>query len=102
MLIFIVVANTNINDIVLHDNTSFTLTPYHNKSFSCCLLLWRILYIVKTFYSNRFHALNHHIKKYHVDKLHSLTEIVNFQDMSYLREPGEYVSREGGLHLHKS
>ena len=26
-----------------------------------------------------------------MDKLHSLTEIVNFQDMSYLHEPGEYV-----------
>ena len=78
---------TCINDIVLHDNTSFILIPYHNKSFSC----YGGKNIVKTFYSNRFHALNHHIKKYHVDKLHSLTEIVNFQDMSYLHEPGEYV-----------
>lgn len=76
-----------INDIVLHDNTSFILIPYHNRTFSS----YGGKHIVRSFYSSRFHALNHHIKKNHVDKLHSLTEIVKFQDMSYLHEAGEYV-----------
>ena len=78
---------TCVNDIFLHDNTSHILIPYHNKTFSA----YGGKNIVKTFYSNRFHALNYHIKKQHVEKLHSLTEIVNFQEMSYLHEAGEFV-----------
>lgn len=76
-----------INNIFLQDNTSYILIPYHNKTFSS----FGAKNIVKTFYSNRFRALNYYIKKYFQEKLHSLTEIVNFQDMSLYNEPGEYV-----------
>ena len=78
---------TYINNIFLQDNTSYILIPYHNKTFSS----FGSKNIVKTFYSNRFHALNYYIKKNFKEKLHSLTEIVNFQDMSLYNEPGEYV-----------
>lgn len=78
---------TCISDAFLHDNTSYILIPYHNKAFSC----YGGKNIVKTFYSNRFHAINYHIKKYHKEKLKSLTEIINFQDMSFIHEPGEYI-----------
>ena len=78
---------TYINKIFLQDNISYILIPYHNKTFSS----FGAKNIVKTFYSNRFRALNYYIKKYFQEKLHSLTEIINFQDMSLYNEPGEYV-----------
>lgn len=78
---------TYVNKIFLQDNTSYILIPYHNKTFSS----FGAKNIVKTFYSNRFRALNYYIKKYFQEKLHSLTEIVNFQDMSLYNEQGEYV-----------
>lgn len=37
----------------------------------------------KTLYSQRFFAITHHIKKYHIEKISSLIEIINFENTRY-------------------
>ena len=37
----------------------------------------------KTLYSHRFFAITHHIKKYHIEKISSLIEIINFENTKY-------------------
>ena len=37
----------------------------------------------KTLYSQRFFAITHHIKKYHIEKISSLIEIINFENTKY-------------------
>ncbi len=38
----------------------------------------------KTLYSERFFAITHYIKKYHIEKISSLIEIINFENTKYI------------------
>jgi hypothetical protein len=63
-----------------HYNTSSIFIPFHLKVYSG----YNQKSMVKTLYSQRFHAINHHLKKYHIDKISSMTEIINFENGLYL------------------
>jgi len=61
-------------------NTSCIVIPFHLKIYSG----YNQKSMVKTLYSERFHAINHHLKKYHIDKITAMTEIINFENGLYL------------------
>ena len=61
-------------------NTSIVI-PYHNKVYTT---YGNVKPVVKTQYSEKFFAINHHIKKYHINKISSLTEILNFENTKYI------------------
>ena len=61
-------------------NTSSIVVPFHLKIYSG----YNQKSMVKTLYSERFHAINHHLKKYHIDKISAMTEIINFENGLYL------------------
>lgn len=61
-------------------NTSSIVVPFHLKIYSG----YNQKSMVKTLYSERFHAINHHLKKYHIDKISAMTEIINFENGVYL------------------
>lgn len=61
-------------------NTSSIVIPFHLKVYSG----YNQKSMVKTLYSGRFHAINHHLKKYHIDKISAMTEIINFENGLYL------------------
>lgn len=61
-------------------NTSSIVVPFHLKMYSG----YNQKSMVKTLYSERFHAINHHLKKYHINKISSMTEILNFENTNYL------------------
>ena len=76
---------TYINDILEYYltndyNTSSIVIPFHLKLYSG----YNQKSMVKTLYSERFHAINHHLKKYHIDKISAMTEILNFENTNYL------------------
>ena len=61
-------------------NTSSIVIPFHLKVYSG----YNQKSMVKTLYSERFHAINHHLKKYHIDKISAMTEIINFENGIYI------------------
>ena len=61
-------------------NTSSIVIPFHLKLYSG----YNQKSMVKTLYSERFHAINHHLKKYHIEKISAMTEILNFENTNYL------------------
>jgi SpoVK/Ycf46/Vps4 family AAA+-type ATPase len=69
-------------------NESSITIPYHIKTYST---YGSSKTIDKTLYSDRFHALNYHIKKYHLHKLFSLTEIINFENSRYLEGDSDFI-----------
>lgn len=60
-------------------NTNIII-PYHMKVYTG----YGSKPILKTLYSERFFAITHHIKKYHINKISSLTEILNFENTKYI------------------
>ncbi len=70
-----------IGDFISNDykNTSIII-PYHIKIYTG----YGSKPTNKTLYSDRFHAITHHIKKYHMEKISSLTEIINFENSKYI------------------
>ena len=69
------------NDLLTYDyyNTSIII-PYHTKLY----MGYGSKPVTKTIYSERFCAITHHIKKYHIEKISSLTEILNFENSKYI------------------
>ena len=75
-------------EFFLQKNECSITIPYHIKSyvgFGCNKSIDKVLY------SNRFRAINHHIKKHHLHKLFSLTEILNFENTKYLEGDSDYI-----------
>lgn len=60
-------------------NTNIII-PYHMKLYTG----YGSKPILKTLYSERFIAVTHHIKKYHINNISSLTEILNFENTKYI------------------
>ncbi len=56
------------------------IIPYHMKVYTG----YGSKPILKTLYSERFFAITHHIKKYHIHMISSLTEILNFENTKYI------------------
>ena len=79
---------TEINGFFNNKNESSITIPYHIKSytsFGCNKTFDKILY------SDRFRAINYHIKKYHLHKLFSLNEIINFENSRYLECDCDFI-----------
>jgi SpoVK/Ycf46/Vps4 family AAA+-type ATPase len=76
------IIECKVQDFLTSDyyNTSIVI-PYHNKVYTS---YGNIKPVVKTQYSEKFFAINHHIKKYHINKISSLTEILNFENTKYI------------------
>lgn len=73
--------NDTLENYLINDhNKSSIVIPFHLKLYSG----YNQKSIVKTLYSERFHAINHHLKKYHIDKISAMTEIINFENTNYL------------------
>ena len=72
----------NIEDFFTCDcyNTSIVI-PYHIKLY---LGYGSVKPTNKTLYSERFFAITHHIKKYHMEKISSFVEIINFENTKYI------------------
>lgn len=61
-------------------NTNIII-PYHMKVYTG---YGAVKPITKTLYSQRFFAITHHVKKYHINNISSLTEILNFENTKYI------------------
>lgn len=73
----------------LHEkNISSIMIPYHLKSYTS---YGTSKTVDKVLYSDRFRAINYHIKKYHLHKLESLTEIINFENSRYLEGECDFI-----------
>lgn len=73
--------NEKILEFIENDeNVSCIVIPYHLKLYNT----YNSKPLPKTLYSERFHAINHHIKKYHMNKITSMVEILNFENTKYL------------------
>jgi ATP-dependent 26S proteasome regulatory subunit len=70
------------------NNESSIIIPYHTKMYSGGFTSKPI---EKTIYSERFRAMNYYIMKNHLNKLFSLTEIINFENSKYLEDQGNYI-----------
>lgn len=74
---------------ISNDNSdSYIMIPYHIKKYSA---YGSATPIEKILYSNRFSAINYYIKKNHMDKLYSLTEIINFENTKYAESNSEFI-----------
>ena len=74
---------------ISNDNSdSYIMIPYHIKKYS---VYGSATPIEKILYSNRFSAINYYIKKNHMDKLYSLTEIINFENTKYAEGNSEFI-----------
>lgn len=71
-----------IDDFFSNDyyNTCIVI-PYHDKIYTTYGSNKPVL---KTQYSEKFFAITHNIKKYHINKISSLTEILNFANTKYI------------------
>lgn len=71
-----------IQDFLTNDyyNTNIII-PYHVKLYTG---YGGVKPIKKTLYSEKFFAITHHVKKHHVNKISSLTEILNFENVKYI------------------
>jgi len=80
--IYTMVPRTVMQDIFTYDyyNTNIVI-PYHLKLYTGYGSAKPSL---KTLYSEKFYAITHHIKKYHINKISSLTEILNFENVKYI------------------
>ena len=76
------IVEYKIQDFFTRDyhNTSIVI-PYHIKVYTA---YGSVKPVFKTQYSGKFFAINHHIKKYHINKISSLTEILNFENTKYI------------------
>lgn len=63
-----------------YHNTNIVV-PYHVKLY---LGYGSVKSTNKTLYSERFFAITHHIKKYHMEKISSFIEIINFENTKYI------------------
>jgi hypothetical protein len=72
----------------LNEDIASITIPYHIKRY---FSYGSTKPIEKILYSNRFRAITHHIKKYHLHKIFSLTEIINFENSKYLEEISEFI-----------
>jgi len=78
----------SITDFILNEDISIIMIPYHTKSYTS---FGSQTSINKVLYSNRFHAINYYIKKHHMNKLFSLTEILNFENSRFLEGESEFI-----------
>lgn len=85
--IYISIENSLIKRFFDENESSITI-PYHIKSYNG---FSSVKPIEKTLYSNRFRAINHHIKKYHLNKLFSMNEIINFENTKYLESTSDFI-----------
>ena len=69
-------------------NISSIMIPYHLKTYTT---FGSSKPIDKVLYSDRFRAINYHIKKNHLHKLESLTEILNFENSRYLEGECDFI-----------
>ena len=71
-----------IQDFLTDDyfNTNIII-PYHMKIYTG---YGAVKPIQKTLYSDKFFAVTHYVKKYHINKISSLTEILNFENTKYI------------------
>jgi hypothetical protein len=71
--------NDNIKEFIENStNTSSIVIPYHLKIYSSPYSNTKP--VKKTLYSDKFLAINHYIKKTHMNKISSLLEIINFEN----------------------
>ena len=70
------------------NEVSCIMIPYHLKNYTS---YGTSKTIDKVLYSDRFRAINYHIKKYHLHKLFSLTEIINFENSRYLEGDCDFI-----------
>uniref|UniRef100_A0A6C0HZR0 AAA+ ATPase domain-containing protein n=1 Tax=viral metagenome TaxID=1070528 RepID=A0A6C0HZR0_9ZZZZ len=69
-------------------NVSSIMIPYHLKTYTS---YGSSKAVDKIVYSDRFRAINYHIKRYHLHKLVSLTEIINFENSRYLEGECDFI-----------
>lgn len=71
-----------VEDFFIRDyyNTNIVI-PYHIKVYTA---YGSVKPVLKTHYSGKFFAITHHIKKYHINKISSLTEILNFENTKFV------------------
>jgi len=69
-------------------NICCIMIPYHLKTYTT---YGSSKTIDKVLYSDRFRAMNYHIKKYHLHKLTSLTEIINFENSRFLEGECDFI-----------
>lgn len=75
-------------EIVWKENISSILISYHIKSYTC---YGASKPVEKILYSDRFRAINYYIKKYHLNKIYSLTEIINFENSRYVEGDSDFI-----------
>jgi SpoVK/Ycf46/Vps4 family AAA+-type ATPase len=72
----------------MDENICSITIPYHIKTYTS---YGASKPIEKILYSDRFRAINYHIKKYHLHKLFSLNEIINFENTKFLECNCDFV-----------
>ena len=72
----------------MSENKSSILIPYHIKSYTS---MFSTKPVEKIVYSDRFRAINYYIKKHHIHKLYSLTEIINFENSRYFEGDSDFI-----------
>lgn len=85
--IYISIENSLIKRFFDENESSITI-PYHIKTYNG---FSSVKAIEKTLYSNRFRAINYHIKKNHLHKLFSMNEIINFENTKYLECTSDFI-----------
>jgi len=80
--------NKTIKEYFFYENECSVIIPFHIKSY---MTYGTSKSFDKVLYSNRFHAINYHIKKYHLNNLLSLTEIINFENTKYIECNTDFV-----------
>jgi len=75
-------------EIVWKENISSILVPYHIKSYTS---FGASKPFEKVLYSDRFRAINYYIKKYHLNKIYSLTEIINFENSRFVEGDSDFI-----------
>ena len=70
------------------ESESYIIIPYHIKKYAS---YGSSTQIEKILYSNRFSAVDYYIKKYHMNKLSCLTEIINFTNTKYVEDDSDFI-----------
>jgi ATP-dependent Zn protease len=79
---------TEFKNWFLDENVSSITIPYHVKTYSGG---FNNRSIDKVLYSDRFRSISHYIKKYHLEKLYSITENINFENTKYLEDNCNFI-----------
>ena len=85
--IYISIEN-KLNKWIFEQNESSITIPYHIKTYGS---YGSGKSVQKILYSNRFRAMNYHIKKYHLSKLYSLNEIINLENTKFLECVSDFI-----------